>query len=57
MEKVEDFEIVFIIEIGKYDDENSNENINNFQNVLEKVVLDSICIVEKSVQKEILEKE
>lgn len=57
MEKVEDFEIVFIIEIGKYDDENSNENINNFQNVLEKVVLDSICIVEKSVQKELLEKE
>lgn len=57
MEKVEDFEIVFIIEIGKNDDENLNENINNFQNVLEKVVLDSICIVEKSVQKEILEKE
>lgn len=50
MEKVEDFEIVFIIEIGKNDDENLNENINNFQNVLEKVVLDSICIVEKSVQ-------
>lgn len=57
MEKVEDFEIVFIIEIEKNDDENLNENINNFQNVLEKVVLDSICVVEKSVQKELLEKE